>query len=462
MARQKALTTRLKALDKGRGTQPQSDALQTWITSDDVYYELENSKYRRREKSGEWQLISGPALLATRPEDVMAGEETIKRTLRSMGRVVARAAYLEDTAESDILNMMDFSGVLPPVHGEAYHWIFDVLVQSLAGIDGDEGAHYIERWIVVRYNLIRQRKSGAYRMSALVLDNDDGGAGKNVFVERCLSTLFGKRLVAGNMRIAELTGDYNDSLRGKAVAMVNEVSFDRTDTERLKQILGSKTLRVNPKHQAIRQDDNTTAFILSGNAYGRTVKLTGTSIDRRYSVMMSDFKLALLIAQHEGMDIQADTFDRDIDRFMDDVLTILDAPGEVARWIGALVGRYGEATTIEPFHRLGYQRALEVQESPFSAFLIVAFNDDFQACSVSGLHEAYRRYAVDWVRERDILTQRAFVTAAKRFGEKRFPNFFMRKAGTKDPVTGSQSNWFFAAPSLTVSDDSMADIERRL
>lgn len=462
LARQKALTIRLKAVDKGRGTQPQSDALQTWIEADDVYFDLENSKYRRREKSGEWQLITGPALLATRPAEVMAGEETIKRSLQSMDRVIARAAYLETDAPADVLNMMDFGGVVPPVASETYHWIFDVLLQSLAGMDGDVGAKYIERWVTVRYNLIRQRKAGAYRMSALVFDNDEGGAGKNVFVERCLTTLFGPRLVAGNMRINELTGDYNDSLRGKAVVMINEVSFDKTDTERLKQIIGSKTLRVNPKHQAIRQDDNTTAYCFSGNNYARTVKLVGSQIDRRYSVFLSDKKLIVMIAEREGIDVTSPGLPRDIDAIMDRVLSILDDPVEVAKWISVLMSRHGESTTIEPFHGLGYQRALEVQESALSGFLAVAFTEQFQACSVYNLYHAYRSYVGDWGRDRDALTQRAFVTAAKRCGEKRFPGFVMRKAGIKDPTSGSQSNWFFADPSLTVSDDSMADIERRL
>ncbi|MBB3941730.1 hypothetical protein GGR39_003411 [Novosphingobium fluoreni] len=38
----------------------------------------------------------------------------------------------------------------------------------------------------------------------------------------------------------------------------------------------------------------------------------------------------------------------------------------------------------------------------------------------------------------------------------------MRKAGSKDRSTGSQSNWFFADGTKTVADCSMSDIEARL
>jgi hypothetical protein len=97
-----------------------------------------------------------------------------------------------------------------------------------------------------------------------------------------------------------------------------------------------------------------------------------------------------------------------------------------------------------------------------AGFLSVAFSPSFEAASVVDLYDAYCIYARDWGRERDILTRKAFSTAAKRFGQKRFPNFVMRKAGVKDRNTGSQANWFFADPGKTVADCSMSDIEARL
>jgi len=127
-----------------------------------------------------------------------------------------------------------------------------------------------------------------------------------------------------------------------------------------------------------------------------------------------------------------------------------------------MIGRHGASTTIEPFHREGYRIAMEVQESPVTGFLSIAFSNTFEAASASDLYDAYCTYARDWGRERDVLTRKAFSTAAKRFAQKRFPDLVMRKAGSKDRNTGSQSNWFFADPSKTVADCSMSDIEERL
>lgn len=187
-------------------------------------------------------------------------------------------------------------------------------------------------------------------------------------------------------------------------------------------------------------------------------------MDRRFSIFITQpsHTLKRHVAKQEGLDPSDANFDKAINRTMDQLLDAFDDRKQVARWLGAMIQRHGAITTIEPFHKEGYHLAMEVQESPVTGFLNIAFGPAFEAASLGDLYDAYCTYARDWGRERDILTRKAFSTAAKRFGQKRFPNLVMRKAGAKDRMTGSQSNWFFADPGKTVQDCSMSDIEARL
>jgi hypothetical protein len=84
---------------------------------------------------------------------------------------------------SDMLNLLDRSDWLQPDVG-AYHWIFDVLVQSLGGNKAENIDHL---QCVLAYKYLHPE---AYTLPCLMI-HGEGGVGKNLLVNHVLGIIFG-------------------------------------------------------------------------------------------------------------------------------------------------------------------------------------------------------------------------------------------------------------------------------
>jgi hypothetical protein len=122
-----------------------------------------------------------------------------------------------------------------------HHWVFDVLMRSLGGGKVENVGH-IERLVLAKW----QNPAG-FLLPALAFHDVEGGSGKTLFVSTILRAVFGFSLVADNLSMRDVTGQFTSHTVGKAVWFVNESVEDRVDENALKRVLGSATLWIEPK-----------------------------------------------------------------------------------------------------------------------------------------------------------------------------------------------------------------------
>ena len=144
-----------------------------------------------------------------------------------------------------VLNMMR-PNFCPVADRADYHPFFDTLMTSLS--DGDEAAKaHIEKLI-----LSKHQHPDNHLLPALCIHNEDGGAGKNLFVSGLLTTVFGKEMVTESLTMDDLSGRFNDHLTGKAVWFIDEAVEDKADHNTVKRLLGAEHLWIEPKLEFAR------------------------------------------------------------------------------------------------------------------------------------------------------------------------------------------------------------------
>lgn len=246
------------------------------------------------------------------------------------------------------LNMLRWD-FLKPQEGQ-HHWVFDTLMMSLGGGKAENIAH-LEKVLLAKLH-----NPGNYTLPTVVI-SDDGGTGKSLFAEKLLPTLFGQDLVAPNVSMEEITGQFNSHLQGKAVWFVNENRADRNDHEAIKRVLGSATLRAERKGKDAKLTDNTALMLVAGNFSLGAIKLSGTEVDRRFSILKSTgITLKSLTSKKLGItEAEADQWMKAKGQH------IISDPAEAAKWLNHLIAKHGKVTDVLALHGQDYQDMLDAQ-----------------------------------------------------------------------------------------------------
>lgn len=247
------------------------------------------------------------------------------------------------------LNMLRWN-FLQPREGE-HHWVFDALMASLGG-GKQENIEHIERVLISKWF-----NPSNYTLPTIVM-NDPGGTGKSLFSEKLLPVIFGTALVAPNVSMDEVTGQFNGHLQGKAVWFINENRADKNDHDAVKRVLGSPTLRSERKGKDAKMADNTALVWVAGNFSGGAIKLSGSEVDRRFSIFSSTNPLWTYTGEVLGLGEEAAKA-----WMWDTGQHIISDKDEVARWIAHLLAKHGELKQVAPLHGQDYQEMLEAQMS---------------------------------------------------------------------------------------------------
>jgi hypothetical protein len=262
-----------------------------------------------------------------------------------------------------ILNLIRPDFALPQ-EGE-HHWVFDILMRSLGG-GRVENIEHIERLVLAKW-----RNPANYLLPALAFHDSEGGSGKSLFVSGLLKAVFGAALVADNLSMKDVTGQFNSHTVGMAVWFVNESVEDKVDENALKRVLGSQTIWVEPKGFKKYEVENTALVVVAGNSPMGSVRVAGSEVDRRISVVKPTRPLKCWLAEHMGLD------EADAARWIrDEGAGILSDRVEVGRWLSHLLRKHGEIDHVEALHGDDYRELVTAQRPFFEQVFDAVFRAD--------------------------------------------------------------------------------------
>jgi hypothetical protein len=272
------------------------------------------------------------------------------------------AVNMSYTDKPGVLNMMNKNFCPVSATGdEDYHWIFDAIYESVSG--GEPGSVEFEQFQQIVFSKY-MNPSNAFLPNAFVR-NPGGRCGKDLYSETHLRTLFGGN-VATNCNIDHLLGKFNGAIAGKAVIVVNETVREKVDVEKIKQFLGSKTLRVENKYEMPYEADNTALVISFTNALAGGVSLSGEKSDERYALFSTDAVVRDVISKYflekEGIVISPEDCKKWLES--NDPLSgqnILASREENSKWIAAMARKWGKLDYVAAYKSRVYDEILNRQ-----------------------------------------------------------------------------------------------------
>ncbi|MDB5243894.1 MAG: hypothetical protein JWP57_4520 [Spirosoma sp.] len=320
----------------------------------DLYYVLATDCWWLLDATkGDWMSLKEHALRMSDVARMRNGDyfALFDEVLREDGRWYLRMTASFRPQAPHVLNLIrpDFA---PPQEGEP-HWVFDVLMKSLSG-GKTENSEHIERLVLAKW-----RNPANHLLPALSFHDPEGGSGKSLFVSTVLVGIFGRSLVGDNLSMRDLTGQFNSHTVGKAVIFINEAVEDKSDENAVKGFLGSKTLWVEPKGLTKYEVENTAWVVIAGNSPMGSVKVAGSEVDRRISVVKPTRPLKCWVAAHLGAtEAAAEQWMRD------EGGGILADRVEVGRWLSHLLAKHGEVDHVPALHGEDYRDLVSAQR-PF-------------------------------------------------------------------------------------------------
>lgn len=353
--------------------------LRAWLETRDYHYVHASEHFWLHDAAtAKWIPISRSAIANDNP--LLASRKIMHlflEVLREQDRWHDTATYSFTLQPPGVLNQLRYNFLTPKTG--VHHWIFDALVESICG-GKEENIQHLERLI-----LAKLQNPADYTLPALCF-SDDGGTGKSLFVSVVLSAIFGKRLVSDNLAIAQATGKFNSVLVGKAVVFINEAVEDKADNDALKRIIGSQIITVEPKGVDPYTADNTPLYILAGNGIAGCVRLSGTRVDRRYSVITGTAPLEHYLAQQRNT-----TTDAALNWLHNEGIALLSDPEQVACWLGHLTAKHGTVGRVPALHGEDYRRLLGIQ-TPLheQVFELIFLDSDFSHIKLSTLRDVYQ------------------------------------------------------------------------
>jgi len=283
-----------------------------------------------------------------------------------------------------------------PSDSDDVHWFIDFVLANITDDDGIEGFEAVERTLYAKWltpeNML---------LPSINFINHDGNAGKSLYIENFIATLFGADVPAnqsGNFssrKIKQLTGRFNSTVAGKAIIFINESFYDPADNDALKDIIGSRSISIELKGKEAFNAPLTALLIFATNKEGGAVMLAGNKVDRRYSLFgtSKNIDAETLKALIERKILPSDAVENDAGNWIKEIgQTILHDPKEVGKWITRSAGKYGmKGFKVEAFHGVTYDACSEAQEPAwFNTVREVLNNPKFTFIDVNYLVQIVR------------------------------------------------------------------------
>lgn len=368
-----------------------------FLKANPMRYVAKTGCYFVKKLDGEWIPVKPVAMKPRYSEwNLPRFQLAITTLLQDAGQCYADVTYSFSEVPRDILNLMDRSRWLEPEAGD-YHWLFDVLMQSLGG-GKQPNIEHLEHVITYKY-----MKPETFTLPCLMI-HGEGGVGKNLLVDCLLRTVFaGQTLsaLAGN-----IIGNFNGLVKGKTVVLIDESDKDTTDDAKMRHLLQKEKFPVNDKGIPQYEMQNTPLYFVSSNKSGGGVWLNRSHADRRYSVLhvRKGQPLEYWIARHERwipaeQETMVETdlpFARATEWLKANANRILEDKAQVANWIGAMFLRHADKPEPVALHGEDFHRLMDIQKPAHEMICEAVFHaEDFTHIRRVTLYRGYKAICKD-------------------------------------------------------------------
>lgn len=327
------------------------DSLDTVFKEREIYYVQEHDKiyeYKRAWTDSPWAYYDQRAFRNEHPSIKDAdGWATLMEWLRQKGCYFYKATYSFATQPNTVLNRMRTEHWIQPTDGEVNEW-YDILMLALGG-GTQQGKDHIEQLLVWKY-----KHPGDFLLPC-VNWYDEGGVGKNLFVDGLLGAIFGKEQVS-SVGLENLTGQFNSVIKGKTIILMNEAANRKVDMERFKNMIGQPDLYINEKKIPQYRVDNTALYFIATND-PMSIPVEGKKSDRRWSIIHLQRSIEVFVAERLNCS-ELDAKRLWENKFADQ----LKDPENLSVWLGHLFRKWADIERPEPLHGADYLRAVALRD----------------------------------------------------------------------------------------------------
>lgn len=380
---------KLKEVEKSADEAQAAKAAHTaWVSEqiekEDLYYIQTYHKFLKFNPfTNDWLKFTVESMSVKYPE-LMRDRNLFFALLNEKGRSFSDCVYSFNTTDELSLNLLRYDGWIEPKEGE-HHKIFDTLMKSL-GSGKVENIEHLERVITWKYC-----HPEAYMLPCIVWW-PGGSAGKGVLFDVVLVKLFHGQ--ASVLKSNSILGDFNSAAKGKAVLLIDELTKEKVNMEKLKHTVQQKTLDVNEKYLPVKNIDNTALYFIGSNDPTAPIRIDGGKSDRRWS-------LIYLNPSKQFMDWINEDFNVDLDKTNEfkelaPYIDILGSEEEIAKWINYLIKKHYHKGIPSALHGEDYQMLLEQQKDTLTEFCEKIFNDpEFTYIQYKTFWSKFKFYVMD-------------------------------------------------------------------
>lgn len=356
-----------------------------------VYYIVGDDKFHYKpEGSLEWFIASKVAYFIRERICSTLQEKALMVALGNMNKIFDKITYSFNPVASNILNKMTKDGWLTGNKDgiDNYHPAFDILMRGLAE-DRQDVIDHISKVVAWKH-----RHPNDFTIPSLSIFGQSGGLGKNTFVDFVLRGIFGKDQVQV-MSFSDIE-NFNGVMAGKTFIFLDELLSSKADVEKMKTMIGNRTITINPKGQKQYEADNTWTIISGGNDNIGAVLLSNTETDRRYSIIKSNVTVKEYTRQYlEGLGVDEVTND-EVRLVMAENLKVLDDKTHIDMWLGHILEKWkDEEMAPMAYHDQDYDDLLEYQKTPMEHFCETVFTSTdypFDWIGKSVLYDAFKLF----------------------------------------------------------------------
>lgn len=275
-----------------------------------------------------------------------AGWAALMDWLKGKKRYFQRATYSFADQPSTVLNLMRTEHWLKSTEGEPNRW-YDILMLALGG-GTQEGKDHLEQLLVWKY------KNPNDFLLPCVNWFDEGGVGKNLFIDGLLGTIFGKEQVC-SVGLDHLIGQFNSVIKGKTVVLMNEAANRKVDMEKFKNMVGQPDMMINEKKIPQYRVDNTPLYFIATND-PMSIPVEGKQSDRRWSLIHLQRGINSFVAEELNCgELEAKQL------WQDKIADDLKDAENLQVWLGHLFEKWEGIRRPEPLHGAAYKRAIALR-----------------------------------------------------------------------------------------------------
>lgn len=323
---------------------------------------------------GEWTYLTATAMSKRHPIlNIHSASNLYDIEMVEVDRVKLKSTYTFKSVNDNTLNLMRKDNWLQPVEGDV-HPYFNVLLQSLSS-GKQENHDHLEHVIAWKY-----MHPEDFQLPCVVIYGD-GAVGKGILLEHVFGGIFTQQQCVATKQ-NDILGNFNSTIIGKTVVMVDEISANKNDMSAFKTLVGNATVNVNEKGLKQYKADQTALFFAGSNDVLSAISLAGDGSDRRWSIMrvVAGWTLRYWLDKYGYKDVEPQ-----------DLCDVVANEDNLAKWLHQICNKWKDAGRPKPLHGEDYTTLIDDQKSELEELCERVFLDeDFIAIKEGDLWDLYK------------------------------------------------------------------------